>query len=452
MNDLISRRKVLGCLVAGAVASLVSACGGGGDGSGGAVDAAAVDAQKNSKTGTTAFAVTSPAQNASATSTFTVSGTAGTQWVNVAVYSGSTKLGADVTPSGGKWSTTVNMGTLAGAQTLTVMAFSVAAGKAGGTSTSASLAVTIGATAVTAPAVTKLPYWAVNCHYNQGGIYESMPLSQQTALIQALGASGARQDAYNISNLTTLANIVVPGMAPVQVIPCYIPSYSGTVAQIYAAAYADGQAAASLLAGKVPMIEIGNEWNLADIIGNDQGNLPSQFNETSTAQSMAIMEGFCQGFRAGDPTSQTLLGVNCTYVEFGWLQMIVNNTLPNGSAAGHVINFDVVTWHDYLTGGDMDSTNTPSGVVNVFNGIAALTSKPIYFSECGAGDPSESTSAVEAYIPAQLGEMLAHSQVKGSCWYELFDYTDGTYGLYDANGNIKAVGTAYKNFVTANPR
>jgi len=479
----------------------------------------------------TTLTISSPAAGAAEGETFSVTGIAGSQWVNVSVFDDATgtKVGTDVTPgAGGAFTIPVNMGALSGTRQLDVIGFSVPAGQSGGTQATASVSVTItpapalavsapsngfsqaspvtvsGTTnqpsvvianaagavlatvtptngafstsltlaagsyaltvsagtaspvavsgTVTAPAATKLPYWAVNCHYNQGGIYESMPLPQQTALIQALGASGARQDAYNIANLTTLANIVVPGMAPVQVIPCYIPSYSGTVAQIYAAAYADGQAAASLLAGKVPMIEIGNEWNLADIIGNDQGNLPSQFNETSTAQSMAIMEGFCQGFRAGDPTSQTLLGVNCTYVEFGWLQMIVNNTLPNGSAAGHVINFDVVTWHDYLTGGDMDATNTPSGVVNVFNGIAALTSKPIYFSECGAGDPSESTSAVEAYIPAQLGEMLAHSQVKGSCWYELFDYTDGTYGLYEANGNIKAVGTAYKNFVTANPK
>src|SRR5476649_1187291 len=112
MNDLITRRKVLGCLMAGAIAPLVSACGGGGSGTSGAVDNAEVNAEKASTGSTTAFAVTSPAQNASATSTFTVSGTSGAQWVNVAIYSGSTKLSSDVTPSGGKWSATVKMGTL----------------------------------------------------------------------------------------------------------------------------------------------------------------------------------------------------------------------------------------------------------------------------------------------------------------------------------------------------
>ena len=66
MNDLIARRKVLGCLMASAIAPLVSACGGGSSGSSGAVDAAEVNAQKSSTTSTTAFAVTSPAQNAAA--------------------------------------------------------------------------------------------------------------------------------------------------------------------------------------------------------------------------------------------------------------------------------------------------------------------------------------------------------------------------------------------------
>jgi hypothetical protein len=441
----------MGCLVAGAVASLVSACGGGGDGTGGAVDAAAVDAQKNSKGGTTTFAVTSPAQNAAASSTFTVSGTAGMQWVNVAIYSGSTKLGADVTPSGGKWSTTVNMGTLTGAQTLTVMAFSVAAGKAGGTSTSASLAVTIGAAAVTPPLVTKLPYWSVNCHYAQGGWYSKTPIAQQVALIQLIGAEAARQDMYNLQDAQTIAGLI-PQFAPIKVMPCYIPTYSGTTAQVYAAAYADGVAIAKLMAGKVPMIEIGNEWNLASINGSAQGNLPSQYNQATTTYYQAIQAGFCNGFRANDPTSQTLLAVNTTYVYFGWLSMIVNNTLPNGAPTGYTCNFDVATWHDYQTGGDMANTSTPSGNVNVLQSIKAITSKPIYFSECGAGAPNVAASATNNYIATQIPLMLAEPQVEGVSFYELVDFIDGSYGLATSTGSIKSQGTALKNLIAANPR
>src|SRR5471032_691693 len=186
MNNLITRRKVLGGLGVICIEPLISACGGGSSGStGSAVDAAEVNAQKNTTGSTTAFAVTSPAQNATASSTFTVSGTAGTQWVNVAIYSGGTKLSSDVTPSGGKWSTTVKMGTLTGAQTLTVMAFSVAAGKSGGTSATVSLNVTIGAASASGLGV--LPYFGVNCHYNQGGLYQSISLAQQVSLMTANG-------------------------------------------------------------------------------------------------------------------------------------------------------------------------------------------------------------------------------------------------------------------------
>ncbi|MGX6999939.1 hypothetical protein [Caballeronia sp. KNU42] len=479
----------------------------------------------------TTLTISSPAAGAAEGETFSVTGIAGSQWVNVSVFDDATgtKVGTDVTPGvGGAFTIPVNMGALSGTRQIDVIGFTVPAGQSGGTQATASVSVTItpaptlavsaptngfsqaspvtvsgttnqssvvisnaagavlatvtpangafstsltlaagsyalsvsagtatpvavSGTVTAAPPAAKLPYWAVNCHYNQGGWYSQTPIATQVALMQLIGAEGCRQDMYDVGDAQTIAGLISQ-FAPIKVLPCYIPTYSGSTAQVYAAAYADGQTLAGLFAGKVPMVEIGNEWNLADISGNAQGNLPSNFNESETVYSMAVMAGFCEGFRSKDPTSQTLLGVNTTYVEFGWLQMIVNNTLPNGSASGYTINFDVATWHDYQTGGDMANTSTPSGNVNVLQSIKAITSKPIYFSECGAGNPNLSVAATQAYISSQLPEMLADSQVEGSCWYELVDFTDGDYGLADSNGNIKAQGTALKNFIAANPR
>jgi hypothetical protein len=112
----------------------------------------------NSGIAANAFTVSSPASGSAEGTTFTMSGTAGSNWVNVAVYdSGGNKVGADVTPSGGAWSTTINMGSETGSQTLTAMAFSVPPGQSGGTSASVTETYTIGTgggatLAVTAPA------------------------------------------------------------------------------------------------------------------------------------------------------------------------------------------------------------------------------------------------------------------------------------------------------------
>lgn len=406
------------------------------------------------------LSISSPKPGDALGASFNVVGSAGSQWVNVGVWDHATmtKVGADVKPAGGSFSIPVSMGTLNGSRQLDVIAFSVPAGSSGGTQATASVSISIPAIVVppvvTPPAASKVAFWGLGSHYVQGGIYSSRSLQQQAQdIINICGPRATcRQDAYTLSHLTTHVQKLVPGFAPVQILSCFIPDVSGTPAQAYAANYTLGQQAAAIVAGHVPMLEFGNEWNLI-CCTNGTGLQKSQYNQTLTAMYMAAMAGFTQGFRAADPTSQTLLGVNSTYVYFGWLDMIVNNTLPNGSGTGHlpIIN-DVITWHDYMTGGDMDATNAGGSPINVFDSIAALTKKPIYFSECGAGAPNQSVAAVVKYIPNQFGEMLAHPQVMGMNYYQAYDFTDGDYGVMDANGAIKQQGTALKNFTAANPR
>ena len=454
MNNLITRRKVLGGLVAGCIAPLISACGGGSSGStGSAVDAAEVNAQKNTTGSTTAFAVTSPAQNATASSTFTVSGTAGTQWVNVAIYSGSTKLSSDVTPSGGKWSATVKMGTLTGAQTLTVMAFSVAAGQSGGTSTSASLTVTIGAAST--PAAGILPFYGINAHYVQGGVYQSIPLAQQVSLMTANGMTTCRQDCYDQPGMTALANTVIPGMKGITVLPVVASTPTGSsVSSAYTQGYQLGVAAANTFAGLVPVIEMGNEYDEACVNNNVDGTVPSNFN-SSAPLYVAYQAGLCNGFRSVDTTGKTkvMLG-GIAYIHFGFLEMIVKNIQPNGSAMSTAAaTFDMIAWHYYYTGGNMESVSGLSGTYNVFTSIAQISTKPIYFSECGMGQSSASTSTSTgvAYINQAMAQMVAQPQVVGFNFYELYDHTDG-YGLYNNSGVAYGWRPTLSSFIAANPK
>jgi hypothetical protein len=137
-----------------------------------------------------------------------MSGTAGTEWVNVAVYnSAGTKVGADVTPSGGTWSTTIDMGAVTGSQVLTATAFSVPAGQSGGTSTSVNETYIISGS---------LPYYGINCHYNQGGQYTSNSLAVQVSLTSVNGMTACRQDCWNTAAMQALADTVIPGMTGIQ--------------------------------------------------------------------------------------------------------------------------------------------------------------------------------------------------------------------------------------------
>jgi len=105
----------------------------------------------------TTLTISSPAAGAAEGETFSVTGIAGSQWVNVSVFDDATgtKVGTDVTPgAGGAFTIPVNMGALSGTRQLDVIGFSVPAGQSGGTQATASVSVTITpapALAVSAP-------------------------------------------------------------------------------------------------------------------------------------------------------------------------------------------------------------------------------------------------------------------------------------------------------------
>lgn len=390
------------------------------------------------------------------TANLTLTGVAGSTWVNVAAWDNvsGTKVSSDVAPVSNAFSIPVNLGTLTGARTLNVIAFSVPAGQSGGTSSTVSVSYTVAVVAPPAPTVDL--FWGADIHPVQGGIYTSRSVAQQKADALNIGLTTVCADAYTIADCNTLAALI-PQWAPITLVPELIPvqgTLSGSTTTMYNNMKTFGAQAAAVLAG-CPLVVFGNEDDLVSITNNagTDGNLPSQYNATQTGLYLAAYSGFCDGWHSVDTNRTTKLAINGVYIHTGWLQMLVNGTLPNGTAAPHgAPDVDAYTWHDYQTGGDPAATSGHSGVVNLFNAIAALTNKPIYLSETGKGDPGVSSSAVSSYINTIFPEVLAHSQWKGVWYYEMYDYSDGAYGLLDANGNIKSEGTTLKNFIAANPK
>lgn len=142
-------------------------------------------------TPTSNFTATVTSTPITAGSTFTISGTAGTEWVNIAAYDvNGNKICSDVTPSSaGAFSLSCNTSTLVtGSNTVDVMAFSTPAGVTGGTSMTLSPSITI---AAAAPVVT--PPATVNAEL---ATIEAEITAAQTALSNANSALTSAQAAF----------------------------------------------------------------------------------------------------------------------------------------------------------------------------------------------------------------------------------------------------------------
>lgn len=132
------------------------------------------------------------------------------------------------------------------------------------------------------------------------------------------------------------------------------------------------------------------------------------------------------------------------------------NGLPSATArftGSSVLTRAEVTCGRYYTGGNMESVSGLSGTYNVFTSIAQISTKPIYFSECGIGQSSASTSTSTgvAYINQAMAQMVAQPQVVGFNFYELYDHTDG-YGLYNNSGVAYGWRPTLSSFIAANPK
>jgi hypothetical protein len=280
--------------------------------------------------------------------------------------------------------------------------------------------------------------------------------------MKSVGLTVAREDCYSLGDLQTIVNTVIPGSPGITIMPVLIPSPSATAAETYSACYTLGAQAAQLLAGVVPVIEFGNEYDYVCILSanaDSDGNAPSDYSQTLTPLYQAILAGLANGWRSVDTTKKTLLaGPAGAYIHWGWLKMLLDGTLPNGASSGYSWTPDIVTWHFYDGGGaTLTQIDGLTGQYNMLNSLSSLFSGPILFSEFGS-ENTDSASTAEAMIKSQLPNLTGDSNVAGFMWYELLTdqaASDGDFGLFTPNGSTntpKAWVSTLTNFVAANPK
>jgi hypothetical protein len=314
-------------------------------------------------------------------------------------------------------------------------------------------------------AAAPIHFYGINCHYVQGGLYTSVPLATQAATLADLGITVSRQDAYTSSDVITIANTVVPGLAPIVVMPCLVfypyndPSLNGAIpteSSAYNYAYALAAQAATLLAGVIPVVEFGNEYDIdshnASILSD--GESVADYDNSTWPIWRGALRGSHDGWRSVDRTGQTKIICNATagWLHFGWLDGMMTGTQPDGSTGHPVITPDILQWHWYSDQNNIENATGGSGTYNVLQRLKTSCGLPIMITELGVIPGTEATA--QAYINGVVPEMAAAYAsygVIGTHWYELYEDTGSPgYGLMTSGTAQKPRYATMKSAIAAN--
>ncbi|KWZ48488.1 MULTISPECIES: beta-glucosidase [Burkholderia] len=289
-----------------------------------------------------------------------------------------------------------------------------------------------------------LPFFGVNGHYVDGGVYASVPLATQAAHLAGLGMSVYRQDVYIPAHIDTLASTVIPGLGSnvtvlpmIQAHPWADPSLNGqqpTEASAYAYAYKLSVYAAKKLAG-IPIVEFGNEYDIDSHNAPIQGDgiNVSDYDNSTFPIWRGALRGALDGWRSVDTNRTTKLIANATSgaLHFGFLDGLMTGTQPDGTTGHPKLTPDVIQWHWYSNGGDLENALGKTGRYNVLARLKDRYNLPIVVTEIGV-NTDNSDAQIAAYIAKTIPELAAAKatyNVIGFDWYELYDDRSGAYGL-----------------------
>ncbi|GGD80876.1 beta-glucosidase [Caballeronia grimmiae] len=321
------------------------------------------------------------------------------------------------------------------------------------------------ATAASASASTAIPFFGVNAHYIQGGVYSSIPLATQSATMVDLGLTSVRQDVYSNAQIDILADKVMPNVgSKVNVMPLVIPhpwmdptlnGRTPTEASAYTYAYNMAAYAATRFKG-VPVVEFGNEYDIDEHnqrIANDGVNV-SDYDNNTWPIWRGTMRGSYDGWRSVDKSGQTKIinTASTGFLNLGWYKGMLTGTQPDGSTGHPKVPTDILQLHWYSDGLDPVNTWGKDGTnYNVLKILHDAYNLPIMFTEIGI-NADFSTAKAQAYISKTIPELYAARStynVIGFNWYELYDDPSGEFGILTNGGSNKAVYSTVKAAVAA---
>lgn len=302
-----------------------------------------------------------------------------------------------------------------------------------------------------------VPFFGVNGHYVQGGVY-STNIPAQVADMLAMGVTSIRQDCYSTSDTAKMAALV-SSFAPIKIQPAFnVFPTSTDETSTYDQFYGYGQTVAGQLAGKVAVIELMNEpenmyFAHPPTYGGQDVTEWSDSNG-QWASFRGAVRGFYDGFRAVDTTKQTLIASpSVGWLHYGMLNGLWTGESADGSTGHPTATWDVTNYHWYYDFGDIEN----AGGVNTLAVIKSAFNRPILLTEIGVqfNVPDSTYNAYVASTVAQYVSRASTYGIIGFDWYELYNFQniDGFFmGLYSASGVDNAGrASAMGRAIAANP-
>lgn len=321
--------------------------------------------------------------------------------------------------------------------------------------------------AITCSSGTRSTFYGINGHLNMGGAYSKSNFSTQIKQLQDLGVVMYRNDIidnWGAQNMAAFAKQARATAGPcVAIYPTVGPNNSdwGTNEKdAYNKGYALGRATATQLKGIVPAYEVGNELDTAALVGDGDGNRSSDYDNTWFSKGRGLINGMTDGIKSIDPTAPIILS-SISWLHFGFDDMILAGTGPDGSSGHQIPKVDAVAFHWYSDMGDIENACGGTGCYNALQKMSSY-GKPIWLTEYGARPEMGSDSTIGAYVVGNkmLGDFVrlaAKYNIQSTELYQLYDDAsiggDGNYGLVQDNGTTKKASYAkVKSFIAANPK
>ncbi|MDR5816101.1 glycosyl hydrolase [Caballeronia sp. LZ033] len=321
--------------------------------------------------------------------------------------------------------------------------------------------------AVTCSTGTRSTFYGINGHLNMGGAYSKSSFATQIAQVQDLGFALYRNDVidqWGANNVAAFAKQAKATSGPcVTIYPTIGPNNSdwgSNETDAYNRAYALGKASATAMKGSVPVYEVGNEMENAALVGNGDGNKPSDYDNTWFSKGRGVINGTIDGIRSVDTTTPIILS-SISWLHFGFDDMLLGGTGPDGSSGHQIPKVDAVAFHWYSDMGDIENACGGTGCYNALQKMASY-GKPIWLTEYGARPEMGSQSTIASYIVGNkmLGDfatLAAKYNIQSTELYQLYDDAsnggDGNYGVIQDDGKTQKTSYAkVKAFIAANPK
>jgi len=298
-------------------------------------------------------------------------------------------------------------------------------------------------------------FYGMNGHISNGGAYDVIGAATQLAQLKDLGVKIYRNDVYSQASANMVAKYAaVMAAGGVTMYPVIlVGSNFNTEQDAYNAGYALGKSTAQSY--PYQYFEVGNEMEVKSLNGNVDGVYAQHYKTQPFTIARGAIRGMIAGVKAVNPSAKIIVGG--TWLHYGFFQMLASGSQPDGTTGHPAVNWDITSWHWYSNQGDMTNACGGTGCQDLLGTLQKM-GKPIWINEFGVRPEYGTSNQIAAYLTGskmmtQFYNVASKYNVQSIQAFELYDDSEGAYGLLKADGNSQKGGYyAFKDFIRNHPK